>query len=94
MKPRLEPIPDDGLVCVAGPTVAGRRTFVLMTPEQAHKRAAAIMAGFDNLSPIERAAWNYATTEFNGSEHVSRFTARKHRDRIKRIGATNLAGLL
>lgn len=65
---------DDGLVPIPH-AVNGRRIFKLVTPEEAHARACHIMAGFDDLSPAERYAWNYAKTTgaFNPSGSPMRY---------------------
>jgi hypothetical protein len=77
----LPPIPDDGLVTLPG----GK----LVTPEAAHRRAVHIMAGFDELPPMERHAWNYAPLRrgFNGSAPVSNRKGRTRQRAVAAIGA-------
>ena len=76
-------MPDDGLVNFRGKLVA---------PESAQKNCARLMAGFDELPPAERYAWNYAniSSSFNPASSPLRYQKRGHKKAIKQAGAAAL----
>ena len=82
MRKHFVEMPDDGLVNFRGH---------LVTPKEAQFRARRIMAGFDDLMPAERYAWNYAavTTAFNPSTSPLRYNKR-HTKTIKAAGTRAL----
>ena len=82
MRKHFVEMPDDGLVNFRGN---------LVTPEIAQLRARRIMAGFDDMSPAERYAWNYAVTtkDFNPSSSPLRYGKRATKT-IKAAGARAL----
>jgi len=90
-RPRYVEMPDDGLVNFRGQ---------LVTAEQAQALARRIMAGFDEMSPRERYAWNYAHVQpgFNPSTSPLRYaqqqSQRSQRAMAKRIAAAGDSALL
>lgn len=89
----LEP-EDDGLVPIPGPiiNINGMRRHILVTPEEAHARAVEKMAGFDELSPAERYAYNYSSVSriFNPSASPTRYKNRRDKKAVKSAGARAL----
>jgi len=89
-RPRYVEMPDDGLVNFRGQ---------LVTAEQARAMARRIMAGFDEMSPRERYAWNYAHVQhgFNPSTSPLRYAQQSQREQratAKRIAAAGDSALL
>ena len=77
-------MPDDGLVNFRGD---------LVTPERAREMCAHLMAGFDELPPAERYAWNYATRKqlgFSPSSSPLAHQTRSAKKAIKTAGAVAL----